>query len=210
MHTELGPRSLARRQQLARAARTVPTAGRRTPRRSRLRGRPDRARPRRRTPPPRPGPARPRARRARAGAGARSRHRRRIVAVLAAASGKRRRTKRTWSASMTTTNSARTRSTPWTWRLRCRRKSVSASSGMRVRAVRVRMPIGWPSITWVPAVTTCSGSGRPFHRASSMKPAITERAALPVQSTRSSVIGRRAGARGRPRRGRAARGAWCW
>src|ERR1019366_8350793 len=42
------------------------------------------------------------------------------------------------------------------------------------RAPRVRRLMGWPSITWVPAVTM--GSGAP----ASMAPAITERAALPV------------------------------
>ncbi len=53
------------------------------------------------------------------------------------------------------------------------------------RAARVRRLIGWPSITWVPAVTTGSGAAR------SMAPAITDRAALPVQRVTST--GPRAG-----------------
>ena len=51
-----------------------------------------------------------------------------------------------------------------TCRLRCRRKSMPSSSGMRESAVRVRMPIGCPSMEWVPAVTMWRGSGRPFRR----------------------------------------------
>src|SRR6516162_959119 len=59
---------------------------------------------------------------------------------------------------------------------------------MRLSAVRVRTPIGCPSMVCVPAVTTRKGSpGLPSRRCSSMKPAMTERAALPVHRTRSSV-----------------------
>ena len=49
--------------------------------------------------------------------------------------------------------------------------------------------MGWPSMVCVPAVTMCgSGPGRPALRWSSMKPAMTDRAAFPVQSTNSSVM----------------------
>ena len=75
----------------------------------------------------------------------------------------------------------------------------------------VRRLIGWPLMVCVPAVTTWSGApGRPALRASNMKPAITDRAALPVHSARSSVTRLRAARRGRPHRARAARGGWRW
>src|ERR1700722_139240 len=66
---------------------------------------------------------------------------------------------------------------------------MPARSGMAERAMRVRIPIGWPSMVCVPAVTTCtSGAGRPARRCSSMNPAITERAALPVHNSTTSVM----------------------
>ena len=43
-------------------------------------------------------------------------------------------------------------------------------------ASRVRQLMGWPSMTWVPAVVTFT----PSAMAASMAPAITDRAALPV------------------------------
>ena len=61
------------------------------------------------------------------------------------------------------------------WWLRC----PFADSPNDSRAARVRRLIGWPSMTWVPAVTTGSGP------LSSIAPAITERAALPVQRVTS-------------------------
>src|ERR1700722_7876651 len=42
----------------------------------------------------------------------------------------------------------------------------------------VRQLMGWPSITWVPAVVTVQPGASRGH----MAPAITERAALPVQT----------------------------
>ena len=56
------------------------------------------------------------------------------------------------------------------WWLRC----PSALSPSEARASLVLLLIGWPSTTWVPAVTMVTGPG------CSMTPAMTERAALPV------------------------------
>jgi hypothetical protein len=49
-------------------------------------------------------------------------------------------------------------------------------------ASRVRLLIGWPSTTWVPQVSVAKPSP------SSIAPAMTERAALPVQRVSSLII----------------------
>src|SRR5437764_15279533 len=54
-------------------------------------------------------------------------------------------------------------------------------------ASRVRQLIGMPSMTWVPRVLT----RRPGERPASRAPAITERAALPVQSVTMCGTGAR-------------------
>src|SRR5437868_15033188 len=59
------------------------------------------------------------------------------------------------------------------WRLRW----VMGSTPTSTMASRVRQLMGWPSMTWVPAVLLRT----PSAWAASMAPAITDRAAFPVQ-----------------------------
>ena len=111
--------------------------------------------------------------------GASSRARRRSVAVLAAASGWVRRTYSTCSRARHTTRSA---SSTWLSRS-CRLRWPGAETSRPARASRVRQLIGIPSTTCVPAVViaTCSTAASSTC-AARIAPAITDRAALPVQT----------------------------